>query len=201
MRHTPWIKHQIPKEKPYLILGKGPSLERVFEQPELLDEYHTIALNHAGILFADKVDYVHFVDMDVPYGFKDQIPNVKKWICPWHPHVNFKASIFPLTNYQVSNTKKSTFYWYNSSKSRIHNAPKDPVIKLHYTSAESVFQLLYHQGIKEVHSVGIEGGKEYHKTMLEIGLKPLTCGQISFDRGFFQLDKICKYLNIKWKKL
>lgn len=206
MKYSAWIQHHLPKEKPFLILGKGPTLERVHEDLSILDEYTVISLNHAGIPIIDKVDYVHFIDMDVPYAFKDKIKEVKKWICPWHPHMNFKPSHI-LPRFQVSGTKKSIFYWYNHSKvveqhdRNKHNDPRLPIIKVHYFSAEAVFQLLYHHDIKKITTAGIDGGSGYHESMLELGLKPLTNGQDSFNRGFLQCQKICQQLNIEWMTL
>lgn len=198
MKYSPWILHNIPKEKPYLILGKGPSLDKVFKDKSILEKYHTIGLNHVGIFL--QCDYIHFIDMDVPYAYpENKKPN--KLICPWRPHTNFKVSKYNLTKFQITDIKDSIFYWYNCSTWKGEpKTPVDPLIVTKLFSAESVFQLLVHQGIHRICSLGIDGGKEYHPVFEEIAT-PLQNGQPSFDKGIVRLNQICLEHRIEWTRL
>lgn len=184
------LKTDFPWNKPVLILGKGPSLEKV----KSLDtsKYTLIGLNEASLYH--KCNFTHFIDINV---FTDELfRTATKFIAPIYPHTNFKPDGKQLTTL-IDEQYREQFYYYNHSKWKEKPYDKTKIIKVKYFSSEAVFNILVEFGFKQVFTLGIDGGKQYHPFFKQKKLTPLTNGRESFDDGIEELKKI----KINWVKL
>lgn len=191
----------LPKNKPYLVLGKGPSFDKVININ--LADYITIGLNHVCQKMV--VDFGHFIDIDcLSHNF---IKNCTKIICPVRPHIYCKVDNKYLTTYFLQ-PYESDFgphlykkvYCYNLSTYK-----GEPfvglgcIIKVKYFSAEAVFRLLALSGINEIYTLGIDGGVTYSHYFKD--LTPLQNGRKTFNDQFDELEEIVKKWNLKWVRL
>jgi len=202
IKHPPWFTElrKIPfNNKPWLIIGKGPSYSNLLKNPEILRNYNTLGLNHVSYNF--RTNIALFVDLEV-LSQKIQAD----WILgPQHPHIKFKPiskTIAELTclptnflQYRLSTWKA---YNHEAHGNKLY-AKQNPIIKVKFFSAEAAFQILGYLGVKEIHTIGIDGGTAYARQFKK--LKPLTNGQNTFDKQFSMIESTCKCFNINWKKL
>ena len=183
--------YPIKKDKPWLILGKGPTFSKVWKL--IRDKnYYTIALNHVGSVF--DADICHVIDIA---GLPEKANNL---FIPLHPHVDFapiKRSILE------SNTldKFENTYTYNLSTYKGQTNKFYPLIRARYFSAEAVFNILSMLRITTINSLGIDGGTEYAEEFFEMGLKPLTNGRDTFDDGIKELTNLCLLKGLTWNRL
>lgn len=190
---------KLPKDRPWLILGKGPSFSR--KRFIKADQVYIFGLNHV----ADVVDcdIAHAIDIDaVTPGFL----KAHYTVVPWHPHIGNLPSKETLTELVESNEilteidKKGRLLTYNCSsykKSRI--IPNSPKVKARFFSAEAAFRLLALSGVKFIYSAGIDGGNEYAAEFKH--LKPLTNGQKRFDKQFREIEETVTNFGIQYKAL
>src|SRR4051794_12821065 len=75
--------------RPWLILGKGPSLSKL---PQFAtSDYSLISLNHA--VRDACVDVAHFVDWDAFCDVAERcVSHARFTVLPWQPHIDFKPS-------------------------------------------------------------------------------------------------------------
>jgi hypothetical protein len=202
------------KAKPWLVIGKGPSADKLKDIP--VHKFNCIALNHA-INVAPFSNYVHVTDYDVLGG----ILNVMSWnskaklICPFLFHHNNK----PSKNHCVSNLLASkedddvihllnelhgsdSLGVYNSSLSygkTIDEKKLGPVITVRYFSSVAVVNILASLDVKNITLIGIDGGTEYSKMFSEH--TPLTNGRQSFDIQFDEINKTVKRHSIVLERI
>lgn len=182
------LKNEIDKNLPWLILGKGPSLNQY--DPNIHNySYNILALNHVG----------RYVNADICIYHDNEVEHISianrcKYILkPYHPHIKFKP-------YSLANTPLwNNIYYFNLSTWKGKRKSDSPVIKARYNVAESAFHILALFGIKEIRTLGVDGGKEYSKIFSY--LKPLTNGQPNFDKQFVEINKICKKFGINYSPL
>ena len=84
-----WIGSRRADDRPWLMLGKGPTFGRRDEFP--LADFNLIGLNNvAGEM---RVDVAHIVDVDVVSSIADRLSeNCGVLLMPRHPHVAFRAT-------------------------------------------------------------------------------------------------------------
>src|SRR5439155_5835538 len=88
-----WTRSCPLPDRPWLILGKGPS----FARRHCLDltGYNLASLNH--VVRELKVDVAHYIDLDAVEQCADVLPRNAEWLLlPRYPHVNFRPSDEPL---------------------------------------------------------------------------------------------------------
>jgi len=185
---------RLPKIKPWLIIGKGPSYEKLATYD--LSRFYLFGLNHISLYHS--LDICHVIDLDVL-----EYVNFEKHayiVMPWHPHKNFKVHEKNLSQLGL-HKKIPNLVWYNlSTWKHSHNIYSSKIIRTKYFSAEAAFRLLIAAGITSICSIGIDGGKEYAKTFKEF--IPLTNGQKSFDCQFKEINKIiCETSNLNYHAL
>lgn len=195
----PFFECKIPNDKPWLILGKGPSYSRI--QFLKLEEVYIFGLNHVADLI--KCNIAHAIDIDaVTPGFL-KADNV---LIPWHPHIGNLPSKQTLLELVESNEileqldKERKLLTYNCStykKSRI--IPNSPKVKTRFFSAEAAFRLLAMSGVKFIFSAGIDGGSEYAEEFQH--LKPLTNGRKRFDKQFAEIENTITQFGLSHKAL
>ncbi|NIQ16862.1 MAG: hypothetical protein GTO02_21510 [Candidatus Dadabacteria bacterium] len=197
MTLIPWftdLKKETFPDRPWLILGKGPTFDSYKMYSE--DTFNVLALNHVGYLIPSS-QITLFVDFDV--YLRDQIKS-RFVLGPQHPHICFKASIQVL--HELVKNPPSNLFQYRLSTWKCYreklNPHPSPLIKAKYFCAEAAFQILGHFGIKQIFSLGVDGGTKYSKVFKQ---KPLTNGQSNFDKQFEEIENTCKRFNIEWIKL
>lgn len=185
MQH--FLKIKWSKIKPWLVFGKGPSFERYKNFD--LSKYNTLCMNATSTII--DCDVAHFIDYETYLRCFNKCKG-KKIIMPLHPHIKFKPRQEPI------HFPSDRFIYYDlNTWPSLTTFP--PVIKARYFSSEAVFNILGLIGVKNIFSLGIDGGKRYAKNFNDE--KPLRNGQKTYSIQEKQLLNICKKNNIIWKKL
>ena len=176
-----WFK-STTLSRPWLIVGKGPSFDRIGEIN--LNDYHVIGLNH--VMFKIPCLLGHAIDMDVYYP--SQHPFMCRYlVTPWEPHVNCNPcgkSLFGMS-YSGELVLEVPALWYNSSRSKPIMIKSGPVVRVRGFSGVAVVNLLASAGVKEVFTVGVGGGTKYscqfdRKTLLANGRTSFDCQKAEF---------------------
>lgn len=189
---------EFPKDKPWLIIGKGPSYSRI--STVNLADFYTIGLNHVCQL--QQVDYGHRTDY---WGFPDYFDyNCRMgFIVPYYPHVNYKPSsmtVYDLLERDavaIQLAEAGKLFWYSSSKKPHKVSTK---IQVKYFSSEAAFHILCLQGIKDIYTIGIDSGKAYAKEFAHIQM-PLRNGQSGFAKQWIQLTKLKERYCVKLTRI
>jgi hypothetical protein len=203
MKHF-WPDLEVKTDKPWLILGKGPSFSCVYDTD--LSRYYTLGLNHVNNIVSCTLALI--IDLEVLSS--DFIEKTQKVLVPWHPHINFRPSKITLkellcTNYYLEYLENSDrLYTYDlSTWRRFDNGIKyknhRPIISAKYFSSEAAFGILINKGVKEIYSLGLDGGKEYAREFKHI--KPLTNGRKNFDYQFIEINKLVEKHKITYQAL
>lgn len=181
------LRDSIDKIKPWLILGKGPTLKYFF--PSMKDTYNIFSLNHVAKLVDSDICLIHDLDvLDIMVSYRSQYVFV-----PYHPHINFRPTKEPYA------PAFGNVYLFNLSTWKGVPESSSPIVRAKYFSAESAFHILALLGIKEIYSLGVDGGTQYANCFSD--MTPLTNGQKSFDKQFAEIAKICKKFKVNYKKL
>lgn len=187
------LQLDIKIDKPWLIVGKGPSFIQYTNTEHIIKEnYYVWALNHA-VDFID-AHVVSVIDDNVLDELQKELTN-EKLVIPWHPHYVSK----PTKRTALDSTSYENAYTYNLSTWKGRPQPNLPFVKVRYFSAEVAFRILGMLKVKEIRSIGIDGGTEYAKEFSH--LKPLRNGRKSFDDQFSEINKIVKEFGINYKRV
>lgn len=192
-----------PDDKPWLIIGKGPSYERVCEYD--LDRFYTIGLNQVPLKIP--VDYGHRMDY---WGLDEYFyTNCKLgMIMPMYPHINYKPNpknnLYDITIKDPIAKKlrsEHKLFWYNHSKSEIknHAVGDTPIVNVRYFSSEAVFGILCIKGIREIRSIGIDKGNLYSRNFWDCN--PLKNGQKNFDKQWITINNLIQKYKVNYVKL
>jgi hypothetical protein len=181
-----WIR-QHQSDKPWLILGKGPSfgLRTRFD----LDAYHLLSLNHA--VREQPVLLAHMIDLDVAAACGETlIQNARYVILPWFPHVGHEPGTRSLAEIASDHgllrrlADDGRLLWYDLSTTTRRHGP-GPVVHATYFSAEAAVDLLALAGVPRVRSLGVDGGATYSADFEDLtGRTLLANGQPGFDLQF-----------------
>ena len=171
-------------DRPLLFLGKGPSFS--IRHKFLLNKFFTIAANHA--IKKVKADICAIIDVDVVGDCADEIyENCKYLMMPWHPHdVSFGYAASPKNlesfSHDIPVLKKmideGRVIFYNLSSAEEYN-DESRIYATAINSADTLFHIFVANGIKTMHSLGVDGGKDYSEEFSD--LTPLRNGRSSFD--------------------
>ena len=188
----------------WLILGKGPTFTRRAESD--LSRYQLLGLNH--VIREQPVDIAHVIDLDVITSCEERVwlHNCHFLVMPLYPHVGFRPSVHPLDHHVAAIPvleklhNQNRLLWYNlSTAGRMKHREGSPVVGVRYFSAEAALNLLVMAGMKNISTLGIDGGTEYAPEFSN--LKPLTNGQLSFDVQMRELDNIARKHQINVQRL
>lgn len=181
------LKNKEYAKKPWLIIGKGPSYRKLND--ELSRNYNTVSLNH--VVRNNVVDFSHIIDIDVVAECGSEIyKNASYLVMPFYPHVNNKATGRTLYEFfedypclkKMSDEKR--LLWYNSSSSKLRR-DEYQVIPVRYFSADAVVALLAYSGVKNMRTIGVDGGGAYNHSFDDMKDKTLLSnGQPSFNVQF-----------------
>ncbi len=199
-----WIKLKHFPDKPWLVLGKGPTFAKRSEID--LDRYNTFALNH--VVREQRVDIAHLIDIDVVEPCGESLINNCTWlIMPRRPHVNSSASDYmDLADWVncipvlAEAEKCGKLVTYSFAHEPITADPW--TIDARYFSSEVALGLLGRMGIKTIRSLGIDGGNNYSSTFADLSQNTLLAnGQSDFDLQFDRLREIANNFNIDYSPL
>jgi len=157
-----WSKTQ---DKPYLMLGKGPSMSYM---PDVRTQnYTTIGLNH--VVEQVKVDIAHAIDIEVLHDCGQAIKeNAEYLMMPWYPNKGFRPH--EKTIHDLIQTNDILQFFYDRDKLLTYNrdmssAPgreyEECVLGGNYIptlffSGDTVFNLLSINGEKKIYSLGVD---------------------------------------------
>lgn len=188
---TEWMRAFRPQERPWVLLGKGPSFARADEvDPQA---WYTCALNH--VVRERPVTVAHAIDLDVVLECLPAIERQARFlVLPWRPHVRFDPG--PLTVPDLVRehpglgrlSEAGRLVWYNLASSRPQG--DEPRIEARWFSAEAALNLLVAAGVREVRSLGVDGGRQYAPSFADLEERTLLAsGHASFDLQFQEIAR------------
>ncbi len=177
------------RERPWLVLGKGPSFAKVKEFDTT--QFNIFGLNH--VVLEKKVEIAHAIDLDViEHCEKALATNANYLLMPWFPHVRHRpgklclAELVLLKPVLAFFAEKGRLLWYNKVGSKINGV--SPSIFIHHFSAEAPYALLGMVGVKNIRSLGIDGGATYASNFKSLPTL-LSNRQSSFDKQFLGIAR------------
>lgn len=192
-----WIKNH-SNDRPWLILGKGPSFEKRHDYN--LADYYLLALNH--VVEKMEVEAAHAIDLDVVLGCQEAIDkNARFLVMPYVPHINNKPGSLNLRElldkhaFLKTLSDQGRLLFYNHIPSRKFG--NDPIVKVRYFSSEAAINLLALSGVKTIRTLGVDGGNTYGSTFSSLNdVTLLANGRKSFNKQFQQIANTIMKTNI-----
>ena len=180
------------KSRPWLIFGKGPSFSKrhVFD----LSHFYTLSLNHA--VREQPVTVAHIIDFDVVEACSNSLEtNAEFVVLPWVPHVNNRAGgktlldLLPTSAVLQRLDRQHRLLYYNLSTGQCERSGS-PVVPVRYFSSEAALNLLTMAGVRQVRSLGIDGGADYSRDFADLKEKTLLANsRSSFNKQFEEIAK------------
>jgi hypothetical protein len=195
-----WIRSTSFEQKPWLMLGKGPTFSRRGEFP--LGDYHLIGLNN--VVAEQPLDIAHIVDIDVVEKVADSLRgNCRYLVMARRPHVRYRAGDKLLEEYfdELPVLREldgeGRLVWYNADTSPPVGDSRS--IGISFFSSEAAMNILGEMGVKQVRTLGIDGGTGYGDEFKDV--PELLNGLPSFDAQFRQLEDIVAHWGIDYDPL
>lgn len=200
-----WFREKQSKDKPWLILGKGPGFSRRAQYD--LSKFSLLALNHAARELA--VDVAHVIDVEVLEQSGAELEkNAGVLVMPCVPHYKMSAkSEIPLSEWiermpvleKLDSEGRLFCYDLSSSNQRFTAHPKVQVI---YFSSEAALGLFGLCGVRQIRSLGLDGGANYAREFDDIANQTcLANGQPSFDLQFEQFPRLINEFALDYSAL
>lgn len=187
---TEFFRDKVGGPMDWALAGKGPSFARRAEAN--LDRYRVLGLNHVCLHWP--CDLTHFTDLDAFLDCGTHLAGQPgAVVLPWYPHTRNrpgKRTLLDLVETVPLVARlhaQRQLYSYNStlSRGRLVTLPTHTV---RYFSAVVGLDILARNGVKTVHTIGIDGGKAYAPDFDPKTL--LSNGRDSFDVQFGEMRKI-----------
>ncbi len=200
-----WFKkHLLYHERPWLIMGKGPSYSTLSSFDTT--EFYKVSLNH--VIRDQKVEIAHIIDFDVAIDCAEQIDaNANILVLPWRPHIENWVSIKTLDILINENevlkklNKQGRIKFYNLG-SCIKPVDNSPVIPTNFFSSEAVVNLLTVAGVNKIRTIGVDGGNTYSVQFKDLNESTLLAnGHQSFDLQFKSISKKIVFNNLDYAPL
>lgn len=184
-------------EKPWLILGKGPSYARIASVD--LGRYNVLAINHV-VERIERCEIAHMADWETFESCGEVAESKTRFVCiPYYPFVAFAPSARSIVQLAEDSPalrrliESGRVLTYNlvctSGKGRLEGFPD---VHLNHFSAEAVIDYLGKSGAARVVSLGIDGGTSYAASFENLVDKTLLAsGQPTYD---YQFDGIASAL-------
>lgn len=175
------------KSKPWLVVGKGPTFARAHEVD--WDRYHVIALNHA--MTASPALVGHAIDIEVIDQLGESVLEVPMVVMPWLPNVDCRQSKTTLDQHLKGRphlaklAAKRRLYFYNRDQGLHKLRRRGPLVRVRLFSAVAAVNLLAVGGVKEIFTIGVDGGSSYAPNFDKKTL--LVNGRASFDEQFREI--------------
>lgn len=194
-----WLKQRTDPKRPWLIVGKGPSFDRISKV--LLASYTLIGINHVCTKVGVAVNL--FTDVEAAVDCKAALGgNPVPVIMPWHPHVQMKPSPEDLLVLCGKNQvlmgvyRRNLLFSFNSSTAhKLRSNPALPLVRARYFSGVAVVSLLLSAGVKRFFSIGLDGGTKYGKAFDP--KDRLANKRKSFDIQFAEIRRLLKLYNAR----
>lgn len=195
-----WMSRALLEEKPWLLLGKGPTFAERGRFP--LYEYNLMGLN--DVVAHQRVDVAHVIDLEVVARCADALrDNCRYLVMARRPHVGFRPVERRLEDFFDEHpvlrelSEQGRLVWYNAATS----APigDSPVIGVRFFSSEAALNILGELGARTVRTLGIDGGTRYARDFT--GHPELQNGLPSFDAQFRELEDIAARHGIDYDPL
>lgn len=185
-----WFRTLPPDDRPWLVLGKGPTFGRRSEFD--LSQYRLLALNH--VVRELPVEVAHIIDIDVVDDCADRLLENCRWLLmPRVPHIQQRAGHARLEDYRDALPvlreldAQGRLVWYNARTGpRIGDSP---VIDVRNVSSEAALGVLGELGAQTVRSLGIDGGTGYSAAFSSFSGGGRS-GPPPYDRQFAQMERI-----------
>ncbi len=198
-----WVTTKPFDNRPWLMLGKGPSFGRRHEFD--LSGYNLVSLNHA--VREVKVEIAHVIDIDVIHDCEEVIAaNCDFLVMPRFPHVQSLPGLASLDDYLRGSAalrrldEENRLVWYNISTARAVGS--SPVISARYFGSEAALGVLGEYGVRVVRSLGVDGGTHYATAFSSDATQTLLSnGQASFDMQFVELRRIAHKYGVDFRPL
>lgn len=188
-----WLPTFERRSAPFLVLGKGPSFG--LRNQFALDEYNLVSLNH--VVREQKVDFAHVIDIDVIEDCENCLLTNADWlVMPEVPHVNCRPTVLSIFDFVETVpvlrefAKQGRLLTYPLWSAR-RPGPIPPVTGTF--SGSVVVNLLARLGVKDVRTLGVDGGTSYGQTFSDLADRTLFKNQhTSFDIQFSEIRKTVK---------
>lgn len=196
-----WKPPETLLTRPALIVGKGPSADRLGDLD--LKKFRVFTLNHAIKAVSWAVG-AHFVDIEAYLDCQAEVDtNATFLFMPEHPHEKMTQGRHISDYIRVNDRLRAVdqalrLIVYRKVPLPAEQAPKNALSCLFF-SAEALFNVVGILGFKTVYTIGIDGGSSYANKFSD--LKPLTNGRATFDDQTPELKKIAKIRQFEWVKL
>lgn len=189
---TEWFAAARFPERPWLMLGKGPTFDRRDEFD--LSRYNLLSLNH--VVNEVKVDVAHIIDANVVGDCAEALAANCEWLLmPRYPHLRSTASPRPLEDWfdelpvLRDLSDRGRLVWYNLHTGRAEG--QSPVITSGHFSSEAALRVLARMGVDTVRTLGIEGGRSYSTSFTELERSTLLeNGAEAYDQQFQRLEMV-----------
>jgi hypothetical protein len=199
-----WARSLDLNARPWLMLGKGPSFQRIREVDH--ERYFLCSLNH--VVREMPVKVAHIIDLDVVAACADVLErNAEFLIMPWHPHVRCDASARSLAEFASEVpvlqrlADQGRLVWYNASTAPEHR-DGSPVIQVKFFSAEAALGILATCGARVVRSLGVDGGNNYAEAFRDLaGVTLLVNRQDTFDKQFAGMARTIRQTGVLYAPL
>lgn len=188
------------ESRPWLVLGKGPSINRYASIDAT--RYNVMALNHTVTL--GPCDIAHAIDLEVVHECGEDIKrNARFLFMPERPHIGMTQGP-PIEEIMATNRvlaameNEGRLVTYKKFVGSARISPPN-VVPVMYFSGEAAFGILGALGVKDVFTLGIDGGASYGETFSH--LKPLENGRKSFDIHIAAIQDILHRHEMTWTRL
>jgi len=196
MRQTPapvsifdWFATCERQDGAFLVLGKGPSFG--LRDQFGLEDYNLVSLNH--VVREQTVDFAHIIDIDVLEDCADCLLANTRWlVMPEVPHVNCRPTVLSLDDFVNTVPVLRAF----AEQGRLLSyplwsarkpGPSSPVTGTF--SGSVIVNLLGRLGVRNVRTLGIDGGVSYSQTFSDLTEKTLFKNEhTSFDIQFSEIQ-------------
>jgi hypothetical protein len=182
-----WFGRQSHLDRPWLILGKGPTFAARSQFD--LTKFHLLSLNHA--VREQSVALAHMIDLDVVDACGEAlVEHAGHVVLPWLPHVRNAVGTRPLAQVVPGHpvlrrlAAEGRLLWYDLSTAPKRYGP-GPVVRATHFSAEAAVSLLALAGVRRVRSLGVDGGVVYSSEFDDLADRTLLAnGHPAFDLQF-----------------
>ncbi len=187
--------------KPWIICGKGPSFSR-FKEINYPASHNILTLNQ--VIRETSAEFAHIIDAEVLNDVSEAIErNAKYLVMPYYPHFKCRPdsslSIYKLIELNVHPVlsrmaEKGRLLCYNL-KTATQKATDSPVINARFYSAEAAVHLLAELGIKEIKTLGVDGGNQQASAFKDLMNENAQTG---YDRQWTNIRRVIKDYGINY---
>lgn len=187
---------QADYNKPWLVVGKGPSfdMEKVSQWPHrvcgLNNSLHLppypwpdlVVCNDWPMLTSCMLIYWEGATFAAPSALHDGAHD-------WEKSLDMAVAL-------GNAAQGNHLYTFDLRTNQIRMHPDQPIIEAWVSTAESAFDILGYAGVKEISTIGVDCGNDYHPSF---GTRDHSLGDLSPLQGL--LEKLCIKHQITWTKL